>query len=63
MTRVVYVPPDERRARHPPEPEEGTCKRDEAVLLWLLAVFLVAVLFAPIAGATLIQALLAVLRH
>lgn len=63
MTRVVYVPPVERRARHPPEPESSISKRGEAVLLWLIAVFLLAMLFAPIAGGTLIQALLAVLQH
>ena len=63
MTRVVYVPPDDRRARHPPGPEGGISKRSEAVLLWLIAVFLLAMRFAPIAGGTLIQALLAVLQH
>lgn len=59
----MYVPPDERRAWRPPKPEGENSRRSEAVMLWLVVVFLLAVLFAPIAGGTLIQALLAVLHR
>ena len=59
----MYVPPDERRAWHPPKPQGGSSKRSEAIMLWLVAVFLLAMLFAPFGGGTLIQALLAVIHH
>ncbi|AWN44422.1 hypothetical protein U8607_06425 [Methylobacterium durans] len=38
-------------------------KRQERVLLWLIAVNLLLLLIAPIGGATLIHAVLAMLRH
>jgi hypothetical protein len=38
-------------------------RRDEAVLLALVAVFLLSVLLSPIGGSTIVQALLALLHR
>jgi hypothetical protein len=38
-------------------------ERQERVFLWLIAVNLLLLFIAPVAGATIIHAILAVLRH
>ena len=38
-------------------------RRSEAVLLWLVAAFLLAMLLGPVGGGTVVQAVLALLRH
>jgi hypothetical protein len=60
----MFLPPEERRPWYPSsEPDDGLSKRGEAVLLWFVALFLLAVLLGPIGGSTLGQALLALLGH
>jgi len=59
----MFLPPEERRPGYPFQPEEGMSRRGEAVLLWLIGIFLVAVLLGPIGGSTVVQALLALLRR
>jgi len=57
----MFLPPDERKPWYPSQPDGGLSKRDEAVLLWLVGIFLLAVLLGPIGGSTLGQALVALL--
>jgi len=57
----MFLPPDERKPWYPSQPDDGLSKRDEAVLLWLVGIFLLAVLLGPIGGSTLGQALVALL--
>jgi hypothetical protein len=55
----MFLPPEERRPGYPPQPEDGLSRRSEAVLLWLIGIFLLSVLLGPIGGSTIVQALLA----
>ena len=57
----MFLPPDERRPWYPSQPDEGLSQRGEAVLLWLVGIFLMAILLGPIGGSTLGQALVALL--
>jgi hypothetical protein len=59
----MFLPPEERRPWYPFQPKDGMSRRCEAVLLCLIGIFLVSVLLAPIGGSTILQALLALLRH
>ncbi len=59
----MFLPPEERRPWYPPRPRGGMSRRDEAVLLALVAVFLLSVLLSPIGGSTIVQALLALLHR
>jgi hypothetical protein len=54
----AWRPPGEPQPREP-RPTE----RQERVFLWLIAVNLLLLFIAPVAGATIIHAILAVLRH
>ncbi len=47
----------------PPPRKPRLTKRQERVLVWLIAVNAVLLLMAPIGGATVTHAILAVLRH
>ncbi|KAB1072731.1 hypothetical protein F6X51_14045 [Methylobacterium planeticum] len=47
----------------PPRREPRLTKRQERVLIWLIAVNALLLLIAPIGGATVIQAILAILRQ
>ena len=58
----MFLPPEERRPWYPFQPEDGLSRRCEAVLLWLVGIFLLSVLLGPVGGSTILQALLAVLR-
>ena len=58
----MFLPPDERKPWYPSQQHDGLSKRGEAVLLWLVGIFLLAVLLAPIGGSTLGQALVALLE-
>ena len=58
----MFLAPDERKPWYPSQPHDGLSKRGEAVLLWLVGIFLLAVLLAPIGGSTLGQALVALLE-
>lgn len=55
----MYLPPEQRKPGYPPRPRRPLSRRSEAVLLWLIGIFLVSVLLGPIGGSTVIQALLA----
>ena len=57
----MYLPPEERRPWYPFQPEKRLSRRGELVLLWLVGIFLLAVLLAPIGGSTVVHALLALL--
>ena len=57
----MFLPPEERQPWYPVPPDKGLSRRDEAVLLCLVAIFLLAVLLGPIGGSTLGQALVALL--
>jgi hypothetical protein len=57
----MFLPPEERRPWYPAQPDDGLSRRGEAELLWLVGIFLLAVLLGPIGGSTLGQALLALL--
>ncbi len=57
----MFLPPEERQPGYPPRPDGGLSRRGEAVLLWLVGIFLLAVLLGPIGGSTLGQALAALL--
>ena len=46
-----------------PSPEPRPTQRQEWVFLWLIAVNALLLLIAPMAGATIIHAVLAALRH
>ncbi len=59
----MFLPPEERRPCYPFRPEDGLSKRGEAVLLWLVGIFLLSVLLGPIGGSTIVQSLLALLRR
>jgi hypothetical protein len=59
----MFLPPDERKPWYPPHSDDGLSKRAEAVLLWLVGMFLLAVLLGPIGGSTLGQALAALLAR
>src|SRR3954469_14079263 len=54
----AWRPPGE-----PPPPEPRPTERQERVFLWLIAVNALLLLIAPMAGATIIHAALAALRH
>ena len=58
----MFVPPDQRRPWEPPPNDDGKLKRSENVLLFLIGLFLLSMLLAPIGGSTVVQALLFVLR-
>ena len=53
-----WEPPQE-----PPPREPRPTKRQEMVFVWLIAVNALLLLVAPIGGATIIHAVLAMLRH
>lgn len=57
----MFLPPDERQPWYPFQPDDGLSKRGEAVVLWSVGIFLLAVLLGPIGGSTLVQALFALL--
>ena len=57
----MFLPPEERQPRYPLQPDDGPSRRGEAVLLWLVGIFLLSILLAPIGGSTLVQALGALL--
>lgn len=59
----MFLPPEERRPWYPIQPDDGISKRGEAVLLCLIAIFLLSILLGPIGGSTVAQALLALLRR
>lgn len=58
----MYLPPEDRRPGYPFQPEEGMSRRAEAILLCLIVIFLLAALLAPIGGATIMEALLALMH-
>lgn len=59
----MFLPPDQRRPWYPPRPEGRMSRRGEAVLLWLIVIFLVTVLLGPIGGSTIVQAVVALLHR
>jgi hypothetical protein len=58
----MYVDEAWRPSGEPPRELRPT-ERQERVFLWLIAVKALLLLIAPMAGATVIHAVLAVLRH
>ena len=59
----MFVPPEQRRSWHPPQPDGKRSKPGETVLLVLVCLFLLSMLLAPIGGSTLVNALLALIRR
>ncbi len=59
LDRDAWPPP---RPWQPPPRKPRLTKRDEKVLTWLIGLALIAWLCAPLAGATLFDALIAMLR-
>lgn len=59
----MYVDEAWRPAGEPPPREPGLNERQKRVLLWLVAVNMLLALIAPIGGATVIHAVLAMLRR
>ena len=59
----MYVDEAWRPQGEPPPREPRPTERQERVFLWLIAVNALLLLVAPIGGATLIHAVLAMLRH
>ncbi len=57
----MFVPPEQRQPWYPPQPEREKSRRSENVLLFLIGIFLLSMLLAPIGGSTVLQAFLAVL--
>lgn len=57
----MFVPPEHRRSWYPPRPEGGKSRRSETILLFLIGMFLLAMVLAPIGGSTVVQAFLALL--
>ena len=50
------------RPIEPSKPNKAVTRREEKVILWLISANAIALLVAPIGGATLIQALIAIVR-
>jgi hypothetical protein len=59
----MFVDVEWRPQGEPPPREPRPNERQERVFLWLIAVKALLLLIAPMAGATVIHAVLAVLRH
>ena len=59
----MYLDEAWRPQGEPPPREPRITKRQERVLLWLIAVNALLLLIAPIGGATIVHAILALLRH
>ena len=59
----MYVEEGWRPSGEPPPREPRRNQRQERVFLWLIALNALLLLIAAIGGATIIQAILAVLRH
>lgn len=59
----MYVEGGWKPPWEPPRREPWLTKRQERVLIWLIAVNALLLLIAPIGGATVIQAILAILRR
>ncbi len=59
----MFVPPEHRQSWHPPRPAGKQTKGHETVLLLLIGIFLLSMLIAPIAGSTLVDALLALMSR
>ena len=59
----MFVPPDQRRSWYPPRPEDRKPRPGEAVLLFLIVLFLLSMLLAPIGGSSLVEALLALMHR
>jgi hypothetical protein len=59
---VMFLPPENRRPGYPPAPDTGLTRRSEALLLALVVLFLLALMLAPIGGASVIDALVALFR-
>ena len=59
----MFVDVEWRPQGEPPPREPRPNERQERVFVWLIAVNALLVLIAPMAGATIIHAILAALRH
>lgn len=59
----MYVEAGWGRPEEPPPRAPRPTKRQERALLWIIGVNALLLLFAPIGGATIIHAVLAMLRH
>ncbi len=61
----MYLDEAWRPSGEPPprEPRPRLTKRQERVVLWLLGVNVLLLLIAPIGGTTIVQAIVAMLRH
>ena len=57
----MFVPPEHRQPGPPPwrpaPPRRKLTKRGETVMVWVVCLFLLLMLLAPIGGSTVIQAL------
>lgn len=59
----MYVDEAWRPQGEPPPPEPRHNERQERVFLWLIAVNALLLLLAPVGGATIVHAVIAMLRH
>ena len=59
----MYVDTEWRPHGEPPPREPQPNERQERVFLWLIAVNALLLLIAPVGGATIVHAVLAMLRH
>ena len=59
----MFVDVEWRPQGEPPPREPRPTQRQERVFVWLIAVNALLLLIAPMAGATIIHAVLAALRH
>ncbi|GJD49729.1 hypothetical protein OPKNFCMD_2462 [Methylobacterium crusticola] len=59
----MYVEGGWTPSPEPPPREPRLTKRQERVLLWLIAVNVLLMFVAPIGGATVVHAVLAMVRH
>jgi hypothetical protein len=59
----MYVDEGWRPPGEPPPREPRPMERQERVFLWLIAVNALLLFIAPVGGATIIHAVLAMLRH
>ncbi len=59
----MYVDEAWRPSGEPPPRKPRLTERQERVFLWLIAVNALLLLIAPVGGATIVHAVLAMLRH
>ena len=63
----MFVPPEDRSPGpppwHPSPPKRALTKRGEAVMLWLVCLFLLLMLLAPLGGNTVVEALWFLLKR